>query len=52
MGEKKEKLLVSEAEIFYADRTKSEFIYKDVCVAYKPFLSFKERVDFVNEVAH
>lgn len=52
MGEKKDKLLVSEAEVFYADAPKAEFIYKDVCVTYKPFLSFKERIDFVNEVAH
>lgn len=48
---KKEKLLIGEAENFYMDAPKGEFIYRDVKVTYKPFLSFKDRVEFVSSVA-
>ena len=48
---KKEKLLISEAEVFYADAPKGTFTYKGVEVIYKPFLTYKERIEFVHSVA-
>lgn len=51
MGKKKEKLLMGEAEVFYADPPKCEFTYKNVTVIYKPFLKFRERIDFVHNIA-